>query len=102
MKVDEKYLWPEPRVMYIARKSTGYTYRITAIGETRASWIAGDKWNYCRYRKSEYTAATGSDHQRALWAQANRWRISQWVQCATPEQLRQIAEIIGYKEAKHA
>ncbi len=99
--IDEKYLYPEPKTMYL-KAEYGWPQKIDAIGETKRSWIAGRHWDPTRYAKKEYRVLTEEEYSAETWAFRNRLAIGDAIQYGhhAAEQLRKVAEIIGWKEAK--
>jgi hypothetical protein len=93
-------MYDAPKVMYLSTKY-GHASKVDVVGETSRSWLTGPEWSRSRYAKSEYTVATQSDYLDFIWASMNRWKIRAKLESlteVTPAQLRQIADIIGYKE----
>ena len=71
------------------------------IGETSRSWLIGSAWGPVKVPKR------GANHRRFLfsdkdldddvWAHDHRYRIERLIQTLSPDQLRQVAELIGYE-----
>jgi hypothetical protein len=71
------------------------------IGETSRSWLIGPAWGPVKVPKR------GADSRRFLfsekdvdddvWANDHRYRIERLIQTLSPDQLRQVAELIGYE-----
>jgi hypothetical protein len=86
--------------IYIKESESSWIHRWNFVGETSRSWLVGATWNPTKYAKNKTVFVTEADFNEQIWANKNRHKISTEVSHykVTPEQLRKIAEIIGYKE----
>ncbi len=95
-----------PRVIYLraADVPNWWAYRkIYAIGETSGSWLAGYQWGPEKYAKRRYREVAESEYRDAVFARDNISRISAEVrQLSDVAKIRQIAELIGYREGDNA
>lgn len=88
----------EEREVYMREKRSGFVYKRNLIGETRVSWLTGASWHPTKYAKRDVEFVDQATWELSNWAFNNRWRIQTAVGAANPEQLKKIAEIVGYKE----
>lgn len=98
---DEFFVFDENKRVYEAKNSPP-TYRghfrpITVTGETSRSWIVGpfgmkvskkDPWSVL------YTPSMIDDGE---WVNSHRYKLEYQLRMATAEQLRAIADILGYE-----
>lgn len=92
---------------------TGYPQKGYIVGETKRSWYmhhAPDPWwarerdsekmrlHGTRYEKKALIFVTAEDYALSLWAHENRNSIQSQIWRITPEQLKQVAVIIGYEK----
>jgi len=98
---DEYFIYDINKRVYESRNSAptfrGHFWPVRIIGETSRSWILSrydqkvpkaDPWSIL------YTSEMIDDGE---WKDRNGYKISERARSATIEQLRQIAEILGYK-----
>lgn len=72
----------------------------TIVGETSRSWLVGGRdWDQIKVPKKNPTGIYTDEQKEAeIWEHDHRYRIVKMVQRCTPEQLKQIAKLIGYNE----
>lgn len=88
-----------------------YPQKRYIVGENRRSWYmhrdkniwwAGDKAQMRqygnRYEKNAVVFIAEEEYVLSVWAQDNRGDIQRLIWRITPEQLRQVAAIIGYEK----
>ncbi len=72
------------------------------VGETSRSWLVGHLHNPSKAPNSGAHpgwAFTAQEVDDDCWANENRYQICRIVERCSPAKLRQIAEIVGWKEA---
>lgn len=96
--------------IYYRRDSRDFVQKAILYGETSRSWLIGqeDAWwrdnpeaiaKYAtKLPKKESKFESKEAYGLSLWASKNRWQIRERVNFATPEQLKKVAEVIGYME----
>ena len=95
---------------YIKHDHSPLFWEQLVIGETNRSWIVTGPGGLASWQTPEdygtklpksgkgWTLGTKRDKELYAWANQHRWMIGNAVNFATPEQLRTIADMIGYKE----
>lgn len=98
---DKVWRFDGNRRVYVEGNSTPiyseHFYQDTIVGETPKSWLI----HYGRVKINKKTLeGIYTDEQRAamIWDKQHRYKIVREVQTCSPELLKQIAELIGYKE----
>ena len=94
--------------IYYRRDSREFVQKAIIYGETSRSWLIGQEkewWNgdpesiqkyATKLPKKEIMFADAAAYELSLWASKNRWKIREQVNFASPEQLKKVAEVIGY------
>ncbi len=84
------------------------TRTYTVVGETSRSWLVrGEKWanwaesgKVAKAKLPEGWMLDEQEHKDWWWHATHLYHVSRSVERATPQQLRQIAALIGYDEEK--
>ena len=70
-------------------------------GQTSRSWIVGGEYEWSQYKLPKKTTVftTEEEFELFLWASRNQYRIGQRLQYScSAQQLKKVAELIGYVE----
>jgi hypothetical protein len=86
--------------IYIKKGGAEFISRATYWGETSRSWLIVTSRRHEKCPKNTTVFVTEADFNDQLWANRNRGPISRIVvsHFTNAEQLRKIAEIVGYTE----
>lgn len=72
-------------------------------GETKVSWLCGPRYSVSKVNKKEIQSGRAGSYFTAegmvdnIWANHHRYKLRCLVDAAAPDQLRQIAVIVGYE-----
>lgn len=84
--------------IYYREGDSQFIHKDTYQGETSRSWLVGGSYRPRKYSKKTTTFVTKEEYELSVWASTNDWRIADRVRrVATPQQLKQIAAMIGYE-----
>jgi hypothetical protein len=88
----------EIRKFWVLRDGGAWPDEVECVGETSRSWI--DNCGY-KYAKRQYRVISAEEAELVKWASKHRTKIANqigWWGSCTPEMLRKVADIIGFKE----
>ena len=87
------------QTIYYRTPGNPYIQCTIVRGETSRSWLVGDEWRPRKIAKKTTTFVTEADWNEERWANTHRYRIANHIEHrdVSPEVLRKVAELIGYK-----
>jgi hypothetical protein len=88
-----------PKTVWLTSEG-GWPSKSRLIGETTRSWVSGTGRCLRKWAKCDYKIIPEEEALELQWANENRYKIGRNIQHGrhTAEQLRRVAEIIGYTE----
>lgn len=86
--------------IYYIKEGNPWIQRDKYMGETSRSWLIGYAWRPTKLPKKTTKFVTVKEWDEQTWVGEHRYKISNAVQRASVEQLKKIAEVIGYQEEK--
>lgn len=95
--------YPKPRWRAFRNRESCNCLATNIIGETSRSWVVGPDCRYALISKQEYEVISLDDFNEWYWSVSHfhliKRAMGEYSPAITPAQLREIARIIGYKEA---
>ena len=96
-------------VFYYRRSHNHFVQKSVLLGESSRRWMigAGNEWwakdaekipkFATKLPKKTTLIETAESYELSKWASTERWKIREKIDSCTPEQLKKVAEIIGYE-----
>lgn len=85
-------------MIYYILGTNSWIHRRNYIGETSRSWLVGDSWRPTKLPKATTKFVTVKEWEEQVWAGEHRHAISEAIRNVSVERLRQIANLIDYRE----